>query len=140
MTTGMTEDSSHVDESYTHPLQVVKEQRQRIAKLEPTSGRRRFPGGRTGIILLSAVLAMSIGGVALASIPSANRVIHACYRTTGTHIVQVIDTSVAHCPSGTTVLNWNQRGRTGHRGPTGATGPMLDTPRSSEVSQSKKSR
>jgi hypothetical protein len=75
---------------------------------------------------VTLVLALSIGGVAMASIPDANRVIHGCYHSSGAHILQVVD---SQCPSGTTVLNWNQRGRTGPTGATGATGPTGATGR-----------
>jgi hypothetical protein len=66
------------------------------------------------VIVLAAV-----GGVALASIPDANGVIHAC-RKNSTGEIRVIDSATQTCPSGTVPLNWSQ---TGPQGPAGATGP-----------------
>ena len=62
------------------------------------------------------------GGVAVASIPDASGVIHACYPSTG--ILRVVDTGKAtKCPKGETPLTWSQTGQTGPSGATGAQGP-----------------
>jgi len=66
-----------------------------------------------GLIASALVL---VGGVAYASIPGPDGVIHGCVATSGK--VLIIDSS-ATCPSGQTALNWNQ---TGPAGPAGADG------------------
>jgi len=69
-----------------------------------------------------------IGGIAYASIPGGDGVIHGCYQTSnpakGTLIA--ID-SAASCPNGYKGLNWNQtgpRGEQGPQGPRGESGPV----------------
>jgi hypothetical protein len=75
--------------------------------------------------VLTATVVMT--GLAYASIPGSNGVIHGCYKTGGTnHAVTVVDSS-AQCPGGYTSLKWNQsgpQGPAGAAGPKGATGPM----------------
>jgi hypothetical protein len=68
-------------------------------------------------IIFSVLL---FGGVAYASIPGPDNVIHGCYKTNnpGQGAVIVVD-SAASCPSGFTILNWNQ---IGPQGPAGANG------------------
>lgn len=81
----------------------------------PQSASRRtlVVGALTAAGLTAAV------GVAWASIPASDGVIHGCYASGGGS-VKVIDTSTTKtCPSGYKSLNWNQ---TGPAGPTGATG------------------
>jgi hypothetical protein len=60
-------------------------------------------------------------GIAYASIPGPDGVIHACYKPSDGKLF-TIDSS-ASCPSGTTALNWNQAGAQGPAGPTGPQGP-----------------
>ncbi len=57
------------------------------------------------------------GGIAYASIPGPDGVIHACYKTSNPAqgAVIAID-SAASCPSGYTALNWNQTGPPGLAG------------------------
>jgi len=95
----------------------------RIADLEGP-GRRRKARGRRGIaVVASAVVALSIGGIALAGIPDTAGVIHGCYAKAGPHTLSVIDTSrTSKCPSGTSAVNWNQRGVQGDPGPQGDPG------------------
>ena len=62
---------------------------------------------------------MLIAGIAVASIPGPDGVIHGCYKTSDGKL-RVIDSS-ASCASGETALAWNQ---TGPQGATGATGPQ----------------
>lgn len=50
---------------------------------------------------------------ALASIPSANGVIHGCYSSTGA--LRVVNATT--CPAGQKTLSWNQKGATGPAGP-----------------------
>jgi hypothetical protein len=68
----------------------------------------------------AAVLAVSGGVTAYASIPDSGGVIHGCYNK-GDGSLSVIDTSVVStCPKGETGLNWSQ---TGPKGPPGPPGP-----------------
>ena len=76
-------------------------------------------GLAAAFVLLAAI---AVAGIAYASIPDANGVIHGCYRpTTGQLIVA---TSGKGCEEGWTPLNWNQTGQVGPTGPTGATGAL----------------
>ena len=52
---------------------------------------------------------------ALASIPSANGVIHGCYSSTGA--LRVVNATT--CPAGQKTLSWNQKGAAGAPGPAG---------------------
>ena len=64
-----------------------------------------------------AALAL-VGGIAYATIPDANGVIHGC-RKTGSGLLRVIDADVASCKPGEARLNWNQQGVQGPPGPPG---------------------
>lgn len=89
------------------------------------------------VITTTAVGALALGtaGVAVASVPSANGVIHACLSPPGT--VRVIDTDAGQtCRSNETPLDWNQQGlpgpqgvpgSAGVQGPAGPAGPKGDT-------------
>src|SRR5262245_59454874 len=77
------------------------------------------------VLVLTALLAMSLGGAVLAAIPGAGSVITGCYDTkTGT--LRVIDDQAGNtCAITETQLTWNQidpAGPQGPAGPTGATG------------------
>ncbi len=80
---------------------------------------------KTVVVLIGvAVLALGVG-VAVASIPDAGGVIHACYKTNQgqTRIVE----SAADCNPSETAIQWNQTGLpgpTGPQGPQGPTGPQ----------------
>lgn len=65
-------------------------------------------------VAAAAVLAVLAGGVAYASIPGSDGVIHGCYKTNnpGQGALIAID-SVASCPSGYSALNWRQGGGSG---------------------------
>jgi hypothetical protein len=66
------------------------------------------------------VVAIAVGGIAYASIPDSNGVIHGCYvKTIGK--LRVIDSGGKGCEKGEKPLNWSQTG-TGTIGPTGPTG------------------
>jgi hypothetical protein len=69
------------------------------------------------VIGLALTLLGAGAGVAYASIPAPDGVIHGCYKTS-TGMLIAIDSS-ASCPSGYTALNWNQ---TGPQGPAGSPG------------------
>jgi hypothetical protein len=82
---------------------------------------KRLLGRRSVAVAVVVVVAIAVGGIAYASIPDSNGVIHGCYRpTTGQLIVA---TSGKGCEEGWTPLNWSQTGPTGLTGATGATGP-----------------
>lgn len=67
------------------------------------------------ISLAAMILLAAVGGVALATIPSANGVIHACYvkRTGALRVVS----GKHRCPSGQAPLHWNVQGPRGPQGP-----------------------
>lgn len=75
--------------------------------------------------VIALVMVAAGAGIAIASIPGPDGVIHGCYKTSGPAqgALTVID-STASCPSGTAALNWNQTGPQGAAGPStgGSTG------------------
>jgi hypothetical protein len=85
---------------------------------------KRMPGRRGVAAAVVVVAAIAVGGIAYASIPDANGVIHGCYRKTTGELI-VIDSGGKGCEEGWKPLNWSQTGPTGLTGltgPTGATG------------------
>ena len=68
-------------------------------------------------VAVAAVVFLLLGGIAWASIPGPDGVIHGC-RKNSDGSLRAID-HTATCPSGWTALNWNQ---TGPQGPSGVTG------------------
>ena len=80
--------------------------------------------GRRTLVTLAAALAVLVvgGGVALATIPGGDGVIHSCYAKSG-GALRVIDASVTNCKSTETSLDWNM---TGAQGPAGPQGPKGD--------------
>jgi hypothetical protein len=86
---------------------------------------RKVFGAVPRLVVAAAVVALVSGsvGVALASIPSSNGRIHACYATKGGDL-RVIDTAKGQkCQAGEKALGWSQRGPRGLTGAAGATGP-----------------
>jgi hypothetical protein len=79
------------------------------------------------VLLAGAVggAGLLIGGIAYASIPGRDGVIHACYKTSNPAkgSLVAID-SAASCPNGYKGLNWNQTGPQGEQGPQGESGPV----------------
>src|SRR5258708_23745370 len=75
-------------------------------------------------VAAAPLLALAGLGIAWASIPDSNGVIHGCYKTSspGQGALVVIDSATQTCPSGTTPLNWNQTGPQGPAGPAGPSG------------------
>jgi hypothetical protein len=74
-----------------------------------------------GVSLLVALLLTA--GIAYASIPGPDGVIHGCYKTANPAKGSLIAIdSAASCPSGYTALNWSQTGPAGPQGPAGADG------------------
>jgi hypothetical protein len=81
----------------------------------------RIKRRRPSAALIVAILALiaALGGVAIASIPSADGTIHGCYNGQGA--LRVIDAEGgATCAPGETALNWNQTGPPGPAGPSQA--------------------
>lgn len=70
--------------------------------------------------------AFLVAGVAYATIPDSQGVIHGCYTKSGGSL-RVIDDSVTNCKSGETSLDWNVAGPTGATGPAGSAGPAGPT-------------
>jgi hypothetical protein len=82
---------------------------------------KRLLGRRGVAVAFVVVVAIAVAGIAYASIPDANGVIHGCYaKTTGK--LRVIDSGGNGCTSGENPLDWSQTGPTGTTGSTGATG------------------
>jgi len=84
--------------------------------------KKRFSKHATRLTGLVAVLLALAGGVAYATIPGSDGVIHACYSRSG-GALRVVDASVTGCKSGETSLDWNVRGPAGPQGAAGAGGP-----------------
>lgn len=80
---------------------------------------------KPAVLALVVVTLLAIGGIAYASIPGPDGVVHACYKISNPAqgALIAID-SAASCPSGYAVLNWSQTGPQGPAGPQGATGPQ----------------
>jgi hypothetical protein len=78
--------------------------------------------------IAGAVLLLLTAGVAYASIPGPDGVIHGCYKNNNPAqgALLAID-SAASCPSGYTALNWNQTGPQGPTGPPGLSGVHIVT-------------
>lgn len=77
-------------------------------------------------VALGAVAATALaGGVALATIPSPDGTIHACYTKSGSNIT-VIDASVKQCSRKQTALTWNVQGPAGAQGIPGSRGAKGD--------------
>lgn len=84
---------------------------------------------RSPLFALAALAAAAAGGIAYASIPDANGVIHACYSANGTGIpggtpLKIVDTG---CTNGQAEVTWGQVGPQGPQGPQGEKGDQGDT-------------
>jgi hypothetical protein len=82
---------------------------------------------KRGLVAIAAGAALLVAaGVAYATIPGPDGVIHGCYARSGGSL-RVIDASVTNCKSTETSLDWNVQGPQGPAGPPGsqgATGPQ----------------
>ena len=82
--------------------------------------------GRSRTTIIATTGAIAIGaGVAGATIPDGEGVIHGCYLKSGGQL-RVVDDGTTTCGSKETALNWNSKGVKGDpgpAGPAGATGP-----------------
>jgi hypothetical protein len=82
---------------------------------------KQVPGRRGVAAAVVVVAAIAAGGIAYASIPDSNGVIHGCYKNTNGSL-RVIDSGGKGCQIGETPLDWSQTGPTGPTGATGASG------------------
>lgn len=73
-----------------------------------------------GVVSIAAVIGSTM---ALASIPDADGVIHACYQKKTDHQLRVIDSAEQACHHNEVALSWS---RTGPAGPQGPQGPQGD--------------
>jgi hypothetical protein len=79
--------------------------------------------GRLALIALAVGVGVAVGGIAYASIPDANGVIHGCYNSdNGALRVFGKSKDFQQCNAGEKPLDWSQTGPTGLTGPTGPTG------------------
>jgi hypothetical protein len=81
---------------------------------------------RLATMLFVALAALALGGIAYATIPDSNGVIHGCYDTK-TGALRVFDTgssTIPACSSKEAALPWNQTGPQGPQGPAGPQGPQ----------------
>jgi hypothetical protein len=81
-----------------------------------------FSSKRITIVLVVCVGVALVAGLALASIPDGNGVIHGCYSKQN-GALRVIDSAKTSCPTGYRALDWNQKGRRGAKGIPGQPGP-----------------
>jgi hypothetical protein len=81
-----------------------------------------------GMLWLALVVIAGAGGAtsALATIPDAQGVIHACYKASN-GVVDVIDDAVTTCGSGEVDMSWNIAGPAGPQGPVGPAGAQGPT-------------
>ena len=92
-----------------------------------------LPGQRSRWAALGAIAAaLTMGGIAYASIPDSGGVIHGCYnpnaaKSAGGAPLKIIDNTSASCNNGEQAITWNQGGPTGPKGPTGAPGSIGTT-------------
>ena len=78
------------------------------------------------VALATIAITLAAGGIAYASIPDSNGVVHTCYsQAQGTW--RPIDYPTQKCKSGETQLDLNQTGPKGPPGPKGDTGPTGPT-------------
>jgi hypothetical protein len=72
-------------------------------------------------VIVAAGMLVAAAGIAYATIPDVNGVIHGCYAKSGGSL-RVIDDTVTNCKSTETSLNWNVTGPQGPQGPAGPQG------------------
>src|SRR5206468_2749447 len=73
------------------------------------------------LLVFAALLGIG-AGIAYATIPDTNGVIHGCYTKTG-GILRVVDKPQQSCTKFENPLDWNQAGQQGPQGADGAQGP-----------------
>src|SRR5262245_5967359 len=90
-----------------------------------------WTGRHVSMLTLVVGVGVAVGGIAYASIPDANGVIHGCYKSDN-GVLRVFGKSkdFQQCNAGEKLLDWSQTGPTGPTGPSGAagaTGPTGET-------------
>jgi hypothetical protein len=115
---GLSEESHSFDSTRVISASTVK------GEEKPMKTHLRRRGIR--LLLIATVLLAVGGGIAYATVPTADGVIQACYQqSSGT--LRVIDSNPivggGKCSVAEKPLNWSQRGPTGARGATGLRGP-----------------
>lgn len=89
-----------------------------------TQLRSRLRGMSPSMAIALLALVVAVGGVAVASIPSADGAIEGCYDNS-TGALRVIDPAAGGtCRGGETALTWNQKGPQGPPGPQGDPAPV----------------
>jgi hypothetical protein len=83
--------------------------------------RSRLTYANVGVTL---VLALAVGGIAIAGVPGRDGKITGCYEKRGGDL-RVIDASKRKCKAGERKLVWNQKGPQGAPGPAGAPGSAV---------------
>jgi hypothetical protein len=96
----------------------------------PSVGRFGVAPHRWRPLAAATVLVFLHAGLAIASIPDASGVFHACYqKSSGT--MRIIDTAKASCKKAETEITWSQQGPAGQTGPRGPSDAYLKDQRSS---------
>ncbi len=78
---------------------------------------------RGAVVAAACAVVAAAAGVAYATIPDAQGVIHGCYTRSG-GTLRVIDATVTNCKTTETSLDWNMQGVPGAQGPAGPQGPQ----------------
>jgi hypothetical protein len=93
----------------------------------------RLPFHSRILWLFAAVTAsLAVGGIAYATIPDQNGVIHGC-RNDGSGVLRVIDADTSSCLQSETALDWNVSGPQGEPGPEGPSDGFASVRRSVPV-------
>src|SRR5947209_7434903 len=88
-----------------------------------SAARPRSRFRRTGRVFgVTAVLGLAAAGISYAAIPDGSGIIHGCYNNTSGALKVIDSATVSTCPTGTTKLNWNQKGPRGLQGIQGPAG------------------
>ena len=87
----------------------------------------RLPRHRWHVVAAGiAVVTLAGAGIAYASIPGPDAIIHGCYKTS-TGALRVVDSATADCGKGEQAIQWNQAGPQGVPGAVGGVGPAGPT-------------
>jgi hypothetical protein len=96
-------------------------------QMERNTKKARPLGRRTLAVGAASLAALVVGGgVALATIPGTDGVIHTCYAKSG-GALRIIDPAQSSCGTGESQLTFNQTGPQGPMGSPGPQGPKGDT-------------
>ena len=82
---------------------------------------------RLWVLFVFGLVLATAGGIAYATIPDSDGVIHGCY-SKGTGVLRVVDPSLRQeCSGEQTAISWNQQGPQGEPGAPGEPGPRGPT-------------